>query len=169
MKNLRLLIGFTISALFLFLAFRDVHFREVGAALRDAAYWWLIPAVALLIISLLLRAVRWRLLFLPTTGLRFRNVFGALNAGYLVNTVLPARLGEVVRAVMIGQLEGVRTGHAISTVVVERVLDMLTTIAVLGLLIPFVPLPDGSTLPLLVATALAVGALLVMIIAGANQ
>jgi uncharacterized protein (TIRG00374 family) len=53
-------------------------------------------------------------------------------------------------------------------VVVERVLDMLTTIAMLGLLIPFVPLPDGSMIPLLAATGLAVTGLLVIIVAGSN-
>ena len=168
MKYLRLLLGFLLSAVALFLAFRDVDFGDVGVALRSAAYWWILPAVALITFSLVLRGFRWRLLFYPQTDLRFGNVFGSMNAGYLVNTVQPLRLGEVVRAVMLGRLERVRTAHALSTVVVERVLDMLTTIVVLGLLIPFVPLPEDSTLPLIVGTALAVGALIVMIVAGAN-
>lgn len=167
MKHLRLLLGLGISAAFLWLAFRGVRFGAVGAALRQANYGWLVPAVALIVASLLLRAVRWRLLFFPTTGLRYGNVFGAMNAGYLVNTVLPARLGEVVRAVLIGHLERVRTARALSTVVVERVLDMLTTIIILALLIPFVPLPTGSALPLAAGATLAVGALVVMIVAGA--
>lgn len=168
MKHLRLFLGLGISVLCLVLAFRGVHFDQVGAALRAASYVWLVPATALIVASLMLRAVRWQVLFYPTKGLRYRSVFGSMNAGYLVNTILPARLGEVVRAVMLSRLEGVRTAHALSTVVVERVLDMLTTIAVLGLLIPFVPLPDGSTIPLLVATGLAVIGLLVIIVAGAN-
>lgn len=168
MKHLRFLIGIGISAVCLFLAFRGVHLDQVGAALRAASYGWLVPAVALIVGSLMARAVRWRLLFYPGSHLRYRSVFGSMNAGYLVNTILPARLGEVVRAVMLSRLEGVRTPHALSTVVVERVLDMLTTIAVLGLLIPFVPLPEGSTAPLLIATALAVAALIVIAVAGAN-
>jgi glycosyltransferase 2 family protein len=168
MKHLRLLLGLGISILCLFLAFRGVHFDQVGAALRAASYGWLVPGTALIVVSLMLRAVRWQLLFYPTTGLRYRNVFGSMNAGYLVNTILPARLGEVVRAVMLSRLESVRTAHALSTVVVERVLDMLTTIVVLGMLVPFVPLPDGSTVPLLAATGLAVVALLVIIVAGAH-
>jgi uncharacterized protein (TIRG00374 family) len=168
MRYLRILVGFALSAVALFLAFRNVEFSDVGEALRSAAYGWIVPAVALIVASLVIRAIRWRLLFYPTTDLRLVNVFGSLNAGYLVNTVLPARLGEVVRAVMISRLENVRTAHALSTVVVERVLDLLTTILILGLLIPFVSLPDGSVTPLIVATGLAVAALAVMIIAGAN-
>ncbi len=168
MKYLRLVLGFALSAVALFLAVRDVDFDDVGRALRSAAYWWIVPAAALITCSLVLRGIRWRLLFYPQTGLSFRNVFGAMNAGYLVNTVLPLRLGEVVRAVMLGQLEDVRTAHALSTVVVERVLDLLTTIVVLGVLIPFVPLPEGSTLPLVAGTVLAVGALVVMLAAGTH-
>ncbi|MGD9893475.1 MAG: lysylphosphatidylglycerol synthase transmembrane domain-containing protein [Dehalococcoidia bacterium] len=168
MRYLRMLVGFALSAVALFLAFRNVEFSDVGEALRSAAYGWIVPAVALIVASLVVRAVRWRLLFYPNTNLRLMNVFGSLNAGYFVNTVLPARLGEVVRAVMISRLENVRTAHALSTVVVERVLDLLTTILILGLLIPFVSLPDESVTPLIVATGLAVAALVVMIVAGAN-
>ncbi len=168
MRYLRILVGFGLSAVALFLAFRNVEFSDVGEALRSAAYGWIVPAVALIVASLVVRAVRWRLLFYPNTNLRFGNVFGSLNAGYFVNTVLPARLGEVVRAVMISRLENVRTAHAISTVVVERVLDLLTTILILGLLIPFVSLPEESVTPLIVATGLAIAALVVMIVAGAN-
>jgi glycosyltransferase 2 family protein len=168
MRYLRLLVGFALSAVALILAFRNVEFSDVGTALRSASYGWIVPAVALITLSLAVRAYRWRLLFYPQTDLRFGNVFGALNAGYFVNTILPARLGEVVRAVMIGRLEGVRTAHALSTVVVERVLDLLTTIVILGLLIPFVSLPEESVTPLIVATGLAVAALALMIVAGAN-
>ncbi|MGH2586514.1 MAG: lysylphosphatidylglycerol synthase transmembrane domain-containing protein [Dehalococcoidia bacterium] len=168
MRYLRLLLGFALSAVALFLAFRNVDFADVGDALRTAAYGWIVPAVALIAVSLLVRAVRWRLLFYPNTNLHFGNVFGSMNAGYLVNTVLPARLGEVVRAVLLSRLEKVRVAHAVSTVVVERVLDLLTNIVILGLLIPFVALPSDSVLPLLIATALAVIALVVMIAAGAR-
>lgn len=169
MKYIRVLLGFALSAVALFFAFRNVEFGRVGEALRDASYIWIVPAVALIVISLLMRGIRWRMLFFPQTGLAFRNVFGSMNAGYFVNTVLPARLGEVVRAVLLGQLEPeVRTAHALSTVVVERVLDLLTTIAILGLLIPFVSLPQESVVPLIAATAVAVGALVVMIVAGTN-
>jgi glycosyltransferase 2 family protein len=170
MRALRLLLALLISAVFLFLAFRGVNFSAVGEALRSAAYWWLAPAVGLIVVSLYIRAVRWRMLFWPQTGIGYGNVFGSMNAGYLVNTVLPFRLGEVVRCVLLARIEPkVRTAHALSTVVVERVLDMLATIIVLAALIPFVQLPEASRLPLAVASTLAVGALVVIIVAGAAR
>ena len=89
MKQLRVVLGLLISAAFLLLAFRGVHFREVGSALSSANYLWLAPAVAAIVASIGVRAVRWRLLFHPQQGMRLSSLFGALNVGYLVNEVLP--------------------------------------------------------------------------------
>jgi uncharacterized protein (TIRG00374 family) len=167
MKGLRVIAGLLVSALFLYLALRGVDFRRVGEALRHANYWWLLPGVLAIVLSILLRAVRWRLLFHPRTGLRFASVFGSLNVGYLVNDLLPMRLGEVVRAYLISQQEAVSATHALSTVAVERVLDMVVTVAYLAVLIPFVELPVGAADKVQAVAAVAVGALLVMLVAGA--
>lgn len=167
MKGLRVIAGLLVSALFLYLALRGVDFRRVGEALRHANYWWLLPGVLAIVLSILLRAVRWRLLFHPRTDLRFTSVFGSLNVGYLVNDLLPMRLGEVVRAYLISQQEAVSATHALSTVAVERVLDMVVTVAYLAALIPFVELPAGSAGKVQAVAVAAVAALLVMLIAGA--
>ncbi|MBI2761268.1 MAG: flippase-like domain-containing protein [Chloroflexi bacterium] len=168
MKQLRVILGLLISAAFFYFAFRKVQFDEVGEALRRANYIWLIPAVGAIVLSITLRAVRWRLLFYPNKDLRFSSVFGSLNVGYLVNDILPMRLGEVVRAYLVGQLEGVSATHALSTVAVERVLDMVVTLGFLAALLPFVDLPAGAALKIEIVTVLAVGALLVMLVAGAK-
>jgi uncharacterized protein (TIRG00374 family) len=82
------------------------------------------------------RAVRWRLLLPPKVSLS--RAFWVTNIGYLVSNVLPFRLGDPARAVVIGLDEGVSTAAALSTVVVERVLDMLMVVALLAGVIPFV-------------------------------
>jgi uncharacterized protein (TIRG00374 family) len=169
MKQLRVMAGLLISALFLFLAFRKVDFHEVGNALRHANYIWLIPAVAAIVASISQRAVRWRLLFHPRDDLRHGSLFGSMNVGYLVNDLLPMRLGEVVRAYLVAKLEPVSATHALSTVAVERVLDMVVTLGYLAALLPFVTLPEGASLKIEVVTVLAVGALLVMLVAGVWQ
>jgi uncharacterized protein (TIRG00374 family) len=167
MKQLRIVAGLAVSAIFLYLALRGVRFREVGEALREANYLWLVPAVAAIVASLGLRAVRWRLLFHPVRDLRLSVLFGSMNVGYLVNTVLPLRLGEVVRAYLVGQMERVGAARALSTVAVERVLDMVVTLAYLAAVLPFVSLPEGAGPKIAAITLVAVGALLVMLVAGA--
>ncbi len=167
MKQLRVVLGLLISAAFLFLAFRGVHFREVGRALSEANYFWLLPGVAAIVASIGVRAVRWRLLFYPNHDMRLSSVFGALNVGYLVNDLLPLRLGEVVRAYLLSQTERVSAARALSTVAVERVLDMVVTLAYLAAVLPFVALPQGAGAKVSVIAIIAVGALVVMIVAGA--
>jgi glycosyltransferase 2 family protein len=170
MKQLRIAVGLAVSAVFLVLAFRGVHFREVGDALGSANYFWLIPAVAAIVVSIALRAVRWGVLFHPRRGMKFSSLFGSLNVGYLVNDVLPARLGEVVRAYVLSQREPVGMAHALSTVAVERVLDMVITLAFLAAILPFIELPEDFNGPLVAAvSAVAIGGLLVMLLAGAQR
>jgi uncharacterized protein (TIRG00374 family) len=170
MKQLRIALGIAISAVFLVLAFRGVHFDAVGDALGSAQYAWLIPAVAAIVVSIGMRAVRWGVLFHPRRGLAFSSLFGSLNVGYLVNGVLPARLGEVVRAYVLSTREPVGMAHALSTVAVERVLDMVVTLAVLAAILPFIELPQDFNGPLVaVVSVVAVGGLLVMLLAGAQR
>jgi uncharacterized protein (TIRG00374 family) len=170
MRHLRVALGLLVSAVFLALAFRGVHFREVGEALRSANYLWLVPAVAAIVASIGLRAVRWRLLFHPDRHLRLSSLFGSMNVGYLVNDLLPMRLGEVVRAYLLSQLEPVSAARALSTVAVERVIDMVVTLLFLAAVLPFVTLPEGfNSVAVVIVSAVAVGALGVMLLAGAQQ
>jgi hypothetical protein len=59
------------------------------------------------------------------------------------NNLLPARLGEVARAHMVGRHAGLSLGHALGTVLVERVLDVLTVVVLAGCALPFAPLSDA--------------------------
>jgi hypothetical protein len=82
------------------------------------------------------RSMRWRILLGPAVD--FGAAFAVTNVGYLVSNVLPLRLGDPARAVAIGLRRPVRVSAALSTVVVERVLDMLMIVVVLAATVPFV-------------------------------
>jgi hypothetical protein len=144
-------IGLLISLGALFLAFRGLHWGEVGSALRHANYLLLLPAAVVMFFSLYFRAIRWGVLFHPRTHLRVGNLMGTMNIGYSVNNLLPLRVGELVRAYLIGETEGVNAVHALSTIVVERVLDVLTVVLMLILLLPFIDVPAWAATPALVA------------------
>jgi uncharacterized protein (TIRG00374 family) len=112
----------------------------------------------------LLRAIRWRLLLYSVEHLRLWHLFGCLNFGYFMNNVLPLQVGELGRVYMLSELAGVSTTRVLSTVVVERVVDVLTLLLFLLLLAPFVPIPTAARIPavVLAAAALAVAFLLVL-------
>lgn len=118
------------------MAFAGIEWARVGQALRRADWRYLLPAGVALFGFLLARAVRWRVLLGSRVSLGV--AFSVMNIGYLVSNVLPFRLGDPARAVAIGLDRDVRVSTALSTVVVERVLDMLTVVTLLALTVPFV-------------------------------
>lgn len=142
-------IGLAVSAVALYLALRGLHWQDVGQALADANYGLLFLALLLVLVTIVMRAIRWGVLFYPRSGLRFSNLLGALNVGYSVNNLAPLRLGEVVRAYAIRETEQVSVAHALSTILVERTLDTLTVVAILMITLPFIDAPGWARGPML--------------------
>lgn len=142
MNKARFWIGIAISAIALAIAFRQVDFGMVWAALGKVNYWFLASSLVPLLLFLVLRAHRWRLLFYPRTELRVGNLFAVISIGYLLSNIFPARLGDVARAYLIGDSERVSRTTAFSTIVAERVLDALCAVGGFFVALPFAPLPD---------------------------
>ncbi|MFQ5595676.1 MAG: lysylphosphatidylglycerol synthase transmembrane domain-containing protein [Anaerolineae bacterium] len=141
-RSWRFWLGFGISAVCLVLVFRGVNVQELISALRAADYVWLAPAAGLFVVSMVVRTVRWQGLFFPQTGLHFATLFHVLNISYLINNIVPARAGDLVRAGLVSTRQPVSASRALATVVVERVLDSLTLVVVLAFLLPLFPVPE---------------------------
>jgi uncharacterized protein (TIRG00374 family) len=124
----RTIFGLLISAVFLYLAFRKVDFTLLGESLKRAEYIWLIPAFILMLLSIVFRAMRWKYLLKPITDAGFVHLFSASAIGLMANNLLPARLGEIARAWVIGEKEGISKTSSFATIVVERVFDGFTVI-----------------------------------------
>lgn len=154
MRRLQPALGVVISAVALCVALRGVNWSEAGEALQEARYPLLLPALAAMLTALLLRSVRWRLLFYPQRGLRLGKFFGVLNVGYLVNNILPFQIGDLVRAYLLGELEGLSKARTFSTVVIERVVDVLVLFGLLVILMPFISVPAWASIPTAVAAGL---------------
>ena len=114
-------------------------FGEMGSALRDASYVYLIPAVLAYLVALGFRSLRWRYLLLHLKPISPARLYPVVSIGYLANNILPFRLGELVRAHFLGEREGLSKASALSTIVVERVLDGLTLLFFALIIWPFLP------------------------------
>ena len=129
----RLFLGLIISAVFIYLAFRKIDFILMWQALRGANYFWLFPAVGFMFISLWLRAVRWRYFMEPIKpGIGLHKLFSAMMIGYYGNNVFPLRAGEVLRAYAIGKSTGVSRMASFATIFVERLIDVLALLLLIG-------------------------------------
>ena len=94
---------------------------------------------------MLTKAIRWRLFFPEPEKVRLRGLHEALYIGYMANTVLPLRAGEVVRAFVAAETEKVSKSTTLATVLIEKVLDLGTMALLLFLLgLIFPDLPDSA-------------------------
>jgi uncharacterized protein (TIRG00374 family) len=94
------------------------------------------------LLTTLAKAVRWRLLFPQEySEPRLSKLLSVLLIGQTVNALLPARLGEIARVYLIGEIEGVDKALALSTVIVEKTLDALMLLLLAALVFALMPLP----------------------------
>jgi uncharacterized protein (TIRG00374 family) len=142
MKNFKVVLGIAVSLLFLYLAFRQVDFTQMGEAFSGANYWWLIPTVAITFIAHGLRTLRWRYLLEPIRPLPFKPLFSALMIGYLFNDILPAHLGEFVRAYVLGRKQPVSGSAIFGTIVMERIIDVFTLFLLMAIALLVFPFPQ---------------------------
>ncbi len=139
----KLWIGIGISLFFLILLFRKIDFGKLLTALRELDYRYLVPSVLFTFISYYFRAVRWRYLLLPMKRTVMGNLFPATIIGYMANNLLPARLGEFVRAFVLAEKEKLDTSAVFATLVLDRLFDGFTIILLLVVTFFTINLPPG--------------------------
>ena len=151
----QLAVGIAVSAVFLWIAARDVSVDEVWRVMQSAELAWLVWVALLSILSLHARALRWRMLFAHIRPVAIRPLFASQAIGFAANAVLPFRAGEAVKAYSIGRKERLPLSTAFATVVLERVFDMVTVGAMLAVAIILVPVPQSAGLQVTAAIRLA--------------
>lgn len=136
MKSWRFWVGIIISAVFLYFSLRGLHLSEVWIALREANYLWLVPGVVVYFIGVWFRAWRWHYMLRPLKKIPTNTMFPIVCIGYMGNNVYPARAGEVLRAAVLKQREGVPISASLATVIVERIFDGVVMLAFVFLNLP---------------------------------
>lgn len=158
------LIGLVISVASLAYALSRIHWDDLLSALVGANYLYLIPAFAVIFAVSWVRAYRWRLLMYPEMNLPLRRMYNFVNIGYLYNNLLPAKIGEIIRAYLAGREIAGGMGKALSSLLIERLLDVLCAVLLFVLLLPFAPLPDWVRLGGIVFGAIAIGGFLILLV-----
>ncbi len=134
-KSLRNILFLVISLALLWISFRGIDFGRLGEILRKADYLWLIGSIAISVIAFFIRARRWILLIEPMGyNPSLKNTYHSLMTGYFANLIFP-RLGEITRCAALGKKEKLPFDRLVGTVIVERTIDLLTVIVILGLML----------------------------------
>lgn len=162
---LRIAVSVAMSALFLWLAVRGVHWEEAAAALRGANYVWVVLMLPVTVWTLIIRAQRWRV-FLHDVGVPpLRPLVSATNIGFMANMVLPLRIGEVIRPVLLSRRAHLSLSGVLASVLLERIFDMFTILFLFGVSVSVVTVSDEVRQWgwMLTGLAVAVAAVIVLI------
>jgi uncharacterized protein (TIRG00374 family) len=138
----RLIVGCLIGMLFLYLAARKVDFGLMWAAFTKVNYWFVLVAVPVIFFSHFLRALRWRYLMDPIKRVDVASLFSALLIGYMANILMPAHLGELLRAYVLGKRREVSASSTFATIVVERIIDVIALLLLMVFAVLLYPFPE---------------------------
>lgn len=128
---LKIILFFVIGVFLFWLAFRGQDVSKIISKLENANYYWALFSVFFGLLSNISRSVRWNMLIEPAGyKVRLINTFSAVTIGYFANLAVP-RLGEVSRCAVLNRYEKVPVSNLFGTVVVERITDVLTMLALL--------------------------------------
>jgi len=163
----RVIPGFVISAISILVIVLSVDLPQVAAALRLADYRLIGLGILITLAWLLVRGVLWRTLLEGKAPLS--TVFLTLNEGYLLNNVLPFRLGELGRAFLLSRKAGLDFWRVLSSILIERTLDIAFAVGLLLATLPFVVGASWARQAALGAGGLILGAFAVMYLLGSNR
>jgi uncharacterized protein (TIRG00374 family) len=146
---------------------------KIGAAIGSASPLWLAAAALIILPAYILRAIRWKLLLSPVKkNIRVSSTFWSTAVGFMVNTLIPIRLGEFVRAYILGEKEETGFGPSFSSIVVERTLDLIGLLSI-GIVTMFLVSAQAGLYSMVrdifIAVALLITVILAVIIVGIKK
>ena len=137
-------IGILISAAAVAFLVYQVNFGEVADAFRTAHYGWIMPGVFCAVSLIFIRAWRWRYLLREDLQTSFDARLSATFIGFMASGLLPARIGEFVRAWCLGHRSGKSKSAVFASIIIERLLDGLWLLMYLVIALWVVPFPEGG-------------------------
>jgi len=140
-KKKRVWLGLGLSAFFLYLAFRKTDWNQTWTVIQNVGFFWVLVSMPLLALAFWFRALRWRYLLLPVGRPGLHSLFGAIMIGFMSLNLLPLRLGEFIRAYVLGRREGLSKSGVFATVVIERIYDGFMVLLLLVLALIFLTMP----------------------------
>jgi len=139
--NGKLWISIVFSLFFVVLIFYNIDIEKTSNAFLNANYIYIPIAVFLSIVTNILRTYRWKFIINPIKHISTSSLFSGVAIGYMANNLLPARLGELIRAYIMGKKENISKSSTFATILVERIFDGLTLLFFLAIIAILFSLP----------------------------
>ncbi len=123
---LQIIISIIIVVLCVYFAIKDIDFKVLWEIIKNANYIWVFLSIPVIVLSHWVRALRWRRILKPIKYVKsIYPLFASVMIGYALNAITP-RGGEFVRPLSFSRREKVSYSSTFATIVVERVIDLIT-------------------------------------------
>ena len=139
----KVIIGVVISLAGIYWAFKDFDFFDFKQSIQQIDFVYFLLATIFLWGSVWLRGIRWKWLFNDSASPSVASLYRAELIGYFGNNVLPLRLGEILRAYIVGKENNLPKSFVFGTVVFERLMDMFALIFFGIILLILYPFEEG--------------------------
>ncbi len=161
-SHARTAVVLVLAAVLLAFFFRNVDVRGVVGAIVNARPEWLALSLATMVLNLVIRSWRWQYLLEPLGKASFGNSFRATAVGFAARSFLPAAAGELVRPYFLSRVsrpETMSATGAFATVILERLLDLVTVLILLASYVFFFGRDQGTAQPAVFAAVKWTGAM----------
>lgn len=145
LRDPRVWIGLLVTGVCMWLAVRGVSFAELARDMARA-HWGILLAgsIPAHVLSLYLRALRWRHLTNPIQEIATPPLFRATAVGFMANNLIPLRVGEVIRAWYLARETGLNGTAVFGTVILERVIDSAVFLGMVAVIVGIYGLRLGA-------------------------
>lgn len=140
--SVRVAVSLLLAAGLVVLFLWNVDLAEVGRVLASAHFGWLAAAITVALASYGLRAVRWGFILRPAGRASLTGLLLVTAVGYAAITLLPARMGDVLRPLLLAQREELPASACLASVLTERIFDLWTVVFFLLLFVAWPPPMD---------------------------
>jgi len=131
MKRWQFWLGLLVSAVFLYVSLRQVDWQAAWQHVLTARWGLLLAGWACLVLSYVVRIWRWHRIVSSEQAVSILSLGQVYLVGLMANNILPARIGEIVRAYLLGQTSHLDGASALGTIAVERVFDVIMALSLL--------------------------------------
>ncbi|MAS78051.1 MAG: hypothetical protein CMG15_05330, partial [Candidatus Marinimicrobia bacterium] len=124
-RYIKLILGICISLIGLYFAFSGIDFDQLWIIIKQLDLFYGALSLTILLLSNAIRALRWQILAYPLDRISFNPALSSIMIGYFGNSVLPFRMGELLRAYVLAEKTSLNISSAFGTIVTERILDFV--------------------------------------------
>ncbi|WP_048148997.1 lysylphosphatidylglycerol synthase transmembrane domain-containing protein [Methanolacinia paynteri] len=136
------ILGIIISIIFIILAFRNFNSEDFISAISNVNIFFIFLAIGFFLFGYIIRGIRWQIMLRTVKEIPYLTCFEISLIGYMASSLLPMRLGEIIRAYVLGIKENISKLASLSSIILERIFDGMILVLFFGILLIIYPFPE---------------------------